>query len=188
MRCREIATENVESLPENASVADAAKLMAVTGLGFLPVCDTQRRVLGVVTDRDLVVQSMARGLDPGLTPITCVMSRPPVNCFVDGDLGMAERIMAEEQKSRLVLVDQNGAFAGVLSIADIAERAPKREALRTLQAVLWREALGPRGGAPRDQEPFLTPEPEPTGDRAHAHAHDTVFTGGRHGGGYTEFP
>ncbi|HXJ23412.1 MAG TPA: CBS domain-containing protein [Polyangia bacterium] len=188
MRCRDIASENIESLPENASVADAAKLMAASGLGFLPICDTKRKVLGVVTDRDLVVQSMARGLDPGLTPITSLMSRPPVTCFVDGDLEMAERMMAEEQKSRLVLVDESGGFAGVLSIADIAERAPKREALRTLQAVLWREALGPRGGAPRDQEPFLTPEPEPTGDHAHAHARDTVFTGGRHDGGYTEFP
>jgi CBS domain-containing protein len=186
MRCREIATENIESLPENASVADAAKLMAVTGLGFLPVCDADRKVLGVVTDRDLVVQSMARGLDPGLTPITSVMTRPAVTYFVDGDLGMAEQLMAEEQKSRLVLIDQDGVLAGVLSIADIAERAPKREALRTLQAVLWREALGPRGGAPRDQEPFLTPEPEPTGD--HARPRDTVFTGGRHDDGYTEFP
>jgi CBS domain-containing protein len=186
MRCREIAREEIESLPENASVADAAKLMAVTGLGFLPICDGGRKVLGVVTDRDLVVQSMARGLDPGLTPVTSVMSQPAVTYFIDGDLGMAEQLMAQEQKSRIVLVDQNGALAGVLSIADIAERAPKREALRTLQAVLWREALGPRGGAPRDQEPFLTPEPEPTGDRARAH--DTVFTGGRHNDGYTEFP
>jgi CBS-domain-containing membrane protein len=176
----------MESLPENASVADAAKLMAVTGVGFLPICDADHKVLGVVTDRDLVVTAMARGLDPALTPITSVMSRPPVTCFVDGDLGMAERMMAEEQKSRLVLVDQKGLLAGVLSIADIAERAPKREALRTLQAVLWREALGPRGGAPSDQEPFLTPEPEPTGDRPHAQ--DTVFTGGRHNDGYTEFP
>jgi CBS domain-containing protein len=186
MRCREIATENMESLPENASVADAARLMAVTGVGFLPICDADRKVLGVVTDRDLVVKAMSRGLDPGLTPITSVMSHPPVTCFVDGDLGMAERMMAEEQKSRLVLVDQKGFLAGVLSIADIAERAPKREALRTLQAVLWREALGPRGGAPRDQEPFLTPEPEPTGDRPRAH--DTVFTGGHRNDGYTEFP
>ena len=187
MRCREIATENMESLPENASVADAAKLMAVKGLGFLPVCDGDRKVLGVVTDRDLVVQAMARGLDPGQTPITSVMSRPPVTCFVDGDLGMAERVMADEQKSRLVLVDQDGTLAGVLSIADIAERAPKREALRTLQAVLWREALGPRGGAPADQERFLTPEPEAAGERGHAQQ-PTVFTGGHHDDGYTEFP
>ena len=57
MRCRDIvATENTESLPENATLADAARLMTETGLGFLPVCDADRRVLGVLTDRDLVVK------------------------------------------------------------------------------------------------------------------------------------
>ncbi|HVT10295.1 MAG TPA: CBS domain-containing protein [Polyangia bacterium] len=185
MRCRDIvATENIESLPENATVADAARLMSETGVGFLPVCDADSKVLGVVTDRDLVVNAMARGLDPAATPVTSVMSHPAVTCFIDGDLGMAEDLMAEEQKSRIVLVDGDGRVAGVLSIADIVERAPKREALRTLQAVLWREALGPRAGAPRDQPPFLTPEAHPP----HGRADETVFTGGKHDDGYTEFP
>lgn len=184
MRCREIATENTESLPENATLLEAAKLMAESGVGFLPVCDADRKVLGVLTDRDLVVQAMARGVDPATTPVTAVMTRPAVTCFIDGDLGMAEDLMAEEQKSRIVMVDGDGRVAGVLSIADIVERAPKREALRTLQAVLWREALGPRAGAPRDQEPFLTPEAHPQ----HQRGDQTVFTGGRHDDGYTEFP
>src|SRR6185312_10951053 len=107
-----------------------------------------------------------------------------VSCFIDGDLKMAEDLMAEQQKSRIVLADEDGRLAGVLSIADIAERAPKRQALRTLQAVLWREALGPRAGAPADQKPFLTP----TGDEERPHADRTVFTGGHHDDGYTEFP
>jgi CBS domain-containing protein len=184
MRCREIATENTESLPENATLLEAAKLMAESGVGFLPVCDADRKVLGVLPDRDLVVHAMARGADPATTPVTAVMTRPAVTCFIDGDLGMAEDLMAEEQKSRIVMVDGDGRVAGVLSIADIVERAPKREALRTLQAVLWREALGPRAGAPRDQEPFLTPEAQPQ----HQRGDQTVFTGGRHDDGYTEFP
>ncbi len=185
MRCRDVvATENVESLPEKATAADAARLMAQTGVGFLPVCDADAKVLGVLTDRDVVVKAVARGLDPASTPVTSIMSHPAVTCFIDGDLGMAEDLMAEEQKSRIVLTDPDGHLAGVLSIADIAERAPKREALRTLQAVLWREALGPRAGAPRDQEPFLTP----AADDERPHAEGTVFTGGHRDNGYTEFP
>jgi len=185
MRCRDIvATENAESLPENATVADAARSMAAAGVGFLPICDADSRVLGVVTDRDLVVNAIARGRDPATTPVTAVMSRPAVSCFIDGDLGMAEELMAEQQRSRIVLTDEDGRLAGVLSIADIAERAPKREALRTLQAVLWREALGPRAGAPADQKPFLTPAADDERPRDEA----TVFTGGHHDDGYTEFP
>jgi signal-transduction protein with cAMP-binding, CBS, and nucleotidyltransferase domain len=185
MRCRDVvATEIAENLPENATVADAARLMAETGVGFLPVCDPDRRVLGVLTDRDVVVKVVARGQDPARTPVTAIMTRPVLSCFIDGDLGMAEDLMAEQQKSRIVLTDQDGRLAGVLSIADIAERAPKRQALRTLQAVLWRDALGPRGGAPADQEPFLTPAREDE----RPHADDTVFTGGHRDAGYTEFP
>lgn len=185
MRCKDVvATENTESLTENATAADAARVMTETGLGFLPICDGDQRVLGVVTDRDLVVKAMSRGADPAATPVTAIMSHPAVTCFIDGDLKVAEDLMAEQQKSRIVLTDADGRLAGVLSIADIAERAPKRQALRTLQAVLWRDALGPRAGAPRDQKPFLTP----TGDNERPHADPTVFTGGNHDDGYTEFP
>ncbi len=183
MRCRDVvATENTESLPETATAADAARLMTDSGVGFLPICDADRKVLGVLTDRDLVVRVVACGADPVATPVAGIMSRPAVACFIDGDLGMAENLMIEEQKSRVVLTDADGRLAAVLSIADIAERAPKRDALRTLQLVLWREALGPRGGAPRNQAPFLTPDAHPPRDGA------TVFTGGHRGGGYSEFP
>lgn len=185
MRCRDVvATENTESLSENATVADAARLMADAGVGFLPVCDAAGQVVGVVTDRDLVVQAIARGREPGTTAVNEIMSHPALSCFIDGDLAVAEDLMAKEQKSRIVLTGEDGRLAGVLSIADIAERAPKREALRTLQAVLWRDALGPRAGAPRDQPPFLTPATEnerPSSDQ-------TVFVGGRHDDGYSEFP
>ncbi len=185
MRCRDVvATENTESLPENATMADAARLMAETGIGFVPICDGDAKVLGVLTDRDVVVKAVARGLDPATTPVTSIMSHPAVTCFIDGDLGMAEELMAEQQRSRIVLTDPDGRLAGVLSIADIAERAPKREALRTLQAVLWRDALGPRAGAPRDQPPFLTPAAEDE----RPHDDETVFTGGHRNNGYTEFP
>lgn len=183
MRCRDVvATEMTESLPENATAADAARVMTDSGVGFVPICDADRKVLGVLTDRDLVVKVIAAGADPATTPVTAIMSRPAIACFIDGDLSMAETLMIEEQKSRIVLTDQDGRLAAVLSIADIAERAPKREALRTLQLVLWREALGPRAGAPRDQAPFLTPDPHPPRDG------ETVFTGGHRGSGYSEFP
>ena len=183
MRCRDVvAMGNAESLPENATAADAARLMTDSGIGFLPIFDADRKVLGVVTDRDLIVKVIARGAEPATTPVTSIMSQPPITCFIDGDLGMAEDVMAEQQKSHVVLTDQDGRLAGVLSIADIVERAPKRQALRTLQLILWREALGPRAGAPRDQAPFLTPDTHPPRDGA------TVFTGGHRDGGYTEFP
>ena len=74
--------------------------------------------------------------------------------------------MVEERKSRLVITDARGRVEGVLSLADLIEHAPARQALRTAKAVLWREALGPRAGAARG-EPLLQDDPV-----ARAHAHD----------------
>jgi CBS domain-containing protein len=189
MKCRDIMSQNLETLSERDSVGRAARLMATTGVGFLPVCDAELRVVGVVTDRDLVTRGLAYDRDGETTWVAKVMTAPVVTCPADADLRVAEQLMAEQRKSRLVVIDEEGRLAGVLSIADLIERAPQREALQTLKAVLWREALGPRAGALRGQPmlrdlpppPIMRPSdlPHPTGD---------VFTGGNHAGSTKEFP
>src|SRR5207253_3478068 len=60
MKCRDIMNTNVESLREKDTIQKAAQVMAETGAGFLPICDGKRRVVGVVTDRDLTVRVLAK--------------------------------------------------------------------------------------------------------------------------------
>ncbi len=142
-------------------------------------------MLGVLTDRDLVVKGMARGLDAATTPVSTVMTQPAVTCFIDGDLGMAEDLMAEEQKSRLVLTDGDGRVAGVLSIADIVERAPEaRGAADAAGRALARGAGPARGRAARPG----ARSSRRRHTRNTARGDETVFTGGKHDDGYTEFP
>jgi CBS-domain-containing membrane protein len=190
MKCIDVASEFFETLAAGDSVARAAEVMAESGVGFLPICDADQKVLGVVTDRDLVIAGMAKGLDPKATPVTQIMSTPAITCLAEADLRVVEDLMAEERKARIVLIEPDGRLAGVVSIADIIEKAPKRQALRTLKAVLWREALGPRAGAPRGQ-PLLQDEPlparPPEEDLPHSSG-STVFAGGHHDPGMTEFP
>lgn len=188
MKCRDIMSTNLELLSETDTIARAAGVMAAAGVGFLPICDANRKVIGVVTDRDLVTRALARGVDARTTSAAMVMTSPAITCLADADLRRAEELMAAEQKSRIVVTDEDGSLAGVVSVADLIEHAPKRQALRTIQAVLWREALGPRAGAApgrpllKDLPPGpVLPErdlPHPTG----------VFTGGRHDTGAKEFP
>ena len=189
MKCIDVASEYFETLSAGDSVARAAEVMAESGVGFLPICDADQKVLGVVTDRDLVVAGMAKGLDPAATPITQIMSTPAITCLAAGDLRVAEDLMAEERKARIVLIEADGRMAGIVSIADIIEKAPKRQALRTLKAVLWREALGPRAGAPRGQ-PLLQDEPlaPRPAEEDLPHSSSTAFVGGHHDRGMTEFP
>jgi CBS domain-containing protein len=189
MKCSDIMSKNVELLFDGDSVDRAAAIMAGAQVGFLPVCDGDRKVLGVVTDRDLVTRVMAMGRNPKTTAVRDVMSSPALTCFVDADLHLAEDLMREEGKMHVVLVHQDGTLAGSISLAEIVENAPTREAIRTARSVSMRDALGPRGGAAPD-EPLLQDEPIaprlPEADRPHRD--DTVFARGRRATDTKEFP
>ncbi|MES1209928.1 MAG: CBS domain-containing protein [Pseudomonadota bacterium] len=189
MECKDIMSSNLEWLTEKDTIAEAAKKMADTGLGFLPVCDAQMRVIGALTDRDVTVRAVARGLDPRSTSAAMVMTSPAITCLASADVREAERLMAEARKSRIPVVAQEGALVGIISLADLVEHAPRGQVWKTLQAVLWREALGPRGGAPAGQ-PLLKDDPIARAQVVSddAHPRPTVFIGGSHTVETKEFP
>jgi len=141
MKCYEIMSTNLEWLTERDTIRAAADRMAEAGVGFLPICDGDRRVIGVVTDRDLVTRAIAKSVVPATTSAALVMSSPALTCPETADVREAEELMATERKSRLVIVDRAGRLVGVLSLVDLLEHARSRQALRTARAVLWREAL-----------------------------------------------
>lgn len=189
MQCKDIMNSNLEWLTEKTTIAAAAMTMADTGVGFLPVCDARMRVIGVVTDRDVTVRAVAKGLDVRGTTAAMVMTSPAITVLASADLREAERLMTRARASRVAVVDKEGTLVGVISLADLVERGPRAQAWRTLRAVLWRDALGARGGAPAWQ-PLLKDDPvaraQPVPD--HAPAGETVFTGGNHTVETKEFP
>lgn len=189
MKCRDVMSKKVETLAETDTIARAAEVMREAGVGFLPICGANRRVIGVVTDRDLVTRGMSEGLDSKTTSAAMIMTSPVVTCLAEADLREAEELMVRERRARLVVTNGDGTLAGVLSLADLVEHAPGREALRTVRSVLWREALGPRGGAAPGQRLLkdypLAPE-APEGDEEALRP--TVFSGGQHDNGAKEFP
>ena len=190
MKCSEIMNRNLELLFEHDTIVKAAHVMAETGVGFLPICDGHKRPIGVVTDRDLTVRALAKKVPAETTTAAMVMTSPVLTCLETTDLRDAEELMKNEQKGRLVITDAEGRVVGVLSLADIVEHAPARQVLDTIRAVLWREALGPRGGAARGQpllqdDPVARKQPIPDDD---GKARDTVFTGGHYDTGTKEFP
>jgi CBS domain-containing protein len=190
MKCAEIMSKNLEWLNENDTVQKAASLMADAGIGFLPICDKWKRVIGVVTDRDLTTRALAKKLAPETTSASLVMTAPPITCLETADVREAEELMATERKARLVITDAEGKLAGVLSLADLVEHAPGRQSLKTVRAVLWREALGPRGGATR-ADPLLKDDPALSKLPAESDevvVRPTVFTGGHRGVDTKEFP
>ncbi len=143
-RCASVMKTVPQSVNADDPIRLAAEIMAAANIGFLPVCDDDGgKVVGTVTDRDIVVRAIARGLDPALARVTEVMSRDVITCRAEDELTLAEQLMANYQVARLVITDEDGGLEGVISLSDIAEHEPARRAARTLRAVAAREAPRP---------------------------------------------
>lgn len=142
MQCKDVMLTLVFDCKMSMTAEECAQLMRAEHIGFLPVSDGDGRLVGVVTDRDLVVRVMAQKRPPS-TPIGEIMSgRPFLTCTPGDDLRALERRMAEERKSRAVVEDADGKIIGVISLSDIAQA--ERSAARTgklLRDVTHRESV-----------------------------------------------
>jgi len=139
MKCSEIMKRDVRSIPEAASLMSAAALMRDANVGFLPVCNASGRVVGTITDRDIVIRGVASEWKPMMS-VTDVMSKEGlVACTPNDDLQTAESRMAQAHVSRILVVDDDFRLKGVISLSDIAVRDRER-AIDTLRAVASREA------------------------------------------------
>ncbi len=121
------------------TVQDAAHLMKEQNIGFLPVCDDDGKVQGAVTDRDITIRIVAEG-HPPQTTVREAMTSEVVACKADDDVQLAERMMARNHKSRVVVTDDGGKLLGVISLSDIYDREDDPErAARTAKEVVQRE-------------------------------------------------
>ena len=139
MRCQDLMKKNLECASPQDTVQTAARRMRDTNIGFLPVCDQSKRVLGTVTDRDLAIRVLADG-GPASTRIEDVMTREVVCCGPEDELQMAEGLMAKNQKSRIMCIDNNGKLVGIISLSDIAQHESGTGPAETLRQVTTREA------------------------------------------------
>jgi CBS domain-containing protein len=114
----DVMTASPCSVASSATAADAARLMREEDVGSLPVVHNDR-IVGVVTDRDLVVRVIAAGLDPEATPVFEIASDRPVTVDVSTGLDEALQLMAEHQVRRLPVVEDDR-LVGVIAQADVA--------------------------------------------------------------------
>jgi CBS domain-containing protein len=115
---RDVMTSNPESCSSDSSVADAAKAMARQDVGPIPVVDGERLV-GLLTDRDIVVRVVAEGRDPQSTTVREVASSDLTTVSPDEDLDRALQLLAERQVRRLPVVEGEK-LVGIVAQADIA--------------------------------------------------------------------
>src|SRR6266705_5106537 len=120
MLCQELMKTDVECVAPETTVEDAAVRMREVNIGFLPVCDDARRVLGTITDRDIVIRVVASG-ESADQPVENFLSRRVVACRPTDSLTDAEELMSRERVSRMLCINERDELEGVLSLSDIAQ-------------------------------------------------------------------
>jgi CBS domain-containing protein len=135
MKVKEIMTTDVAIVTPTVTVLDAAKRMRDLDIGILPVCDG-KRLVGMITDRDITIRATAEARDPTSTLVRDCMTPELDYCFEDQSEVEAERIMAEKQIRRLPVLTREKQLAGIVSLGDIATQCGKLEETgRTLREI-----------------------------------------------------
>ncbi|HET7010308.1 MAG TPA: CBS domain-containing protein [Anaerolineales bacterium] len=128
-QCSELMTKDPVCCLPDSSAADAARLMKRENIGPIPVIENERtrKLVGIVTDRDLALKIVAEGRDPTSTKVEAVMTREVVTCRAEDDLQKALNAMSEHQLRRIPVVDNDNRILGIISQADVATRVDQSE-------------------------------------------------------------
>jgi CBS domain-containing protein len=123
VRCDDVMRTDVPLVQEQTSIQHVAQLMRDENVGFVPIVrdDGSRRLVGVVTDRDIVVAAVADELDLRETPIGHIMTQPVIAATPDEEVESALGKMASLEIRRLPIIDEEHRVLGVLSLHDVAQ-------------------------------------------------------------------
>jgi len=119
MQVHEIMTPTVRIADPNMTIRDAAWCMRADDLGALPVGENDR-LIGMVTDRDIVVRAVAEERSAGNTTVRQVMSQGICYCFENDDAEGAAQVMAKHQVRRLPVLNRDKRLVGVIALADLS--------------------------------------------------------------------
>lgn len=134
VKCREIMTANVTTATREMTLRDVARLLREGDMGSVPVIEGGRLV-GIVTDRDIVVRAIAEGKGPE-TPVAEAMTTEIYSVRPDDFAFKAVRLMGDKQVRRIPVVEPDGSLAGIISMADVAlEMEDEREIAETLEEI-----------------------------------------------------
>ncbi len=134
MPISQVMTREVEVVSPEDTLKDAAERMRTLNVGPVPVCDGEKLV-GIITDRDIVVRAVAQGMDPTETRVSQAMTDQVACVFADEDVEVAVWKMREEQIRRILVVDHDNKLVGIVSLGDIAMAMGEQEAGETLEAI-----------------------------------------------------
>ena len=138
MKVQDVMTKDPACVTPGASIREAAQLMQREDIGIVPVVDEQgtKRLVGVVTDRDIAIRIVAEGRG-GDTRVSEIMTtRDLATCSADDDIAEVMEAMADEQVRRIPIIDGGGLLVGIVAQADIVRKTRDSErAERTVEQI-----------------------------------------------------
>ena len=128
-KCNDLMTKNPVCCSPNDTVSNVAQLMKNKDFGSVPIIENEqtRKLVGIVTDRDLALKIVAEGRDPKSTNTEAVMTRKVVTCRAEDDLQKALDAMSGHKLRRIPVVDNDNAIVGIIAQADVATRVDQPE-------------------------------------------------------------
>ena len=123
-KCSDVMTRNPVCAQPDDSVASVARLMKENDIGPVPIVgdNNSKKLVGIVTDRDLAIKVVAAGRDPQTTPVREVMTTNVITCRDDDEIETALDAMSTQQLRRIPVVDDGNMLLGIIAQADIATR------------------------------------------------------------------
>lgn len=131
-KCSDVMTKDPVCVLPDEMVTEVAQIMQDEDIGSVPVIEDEKskKLIGIVTDRDLALKVVAEGHDPKSTRVADVMTRQVVTCYEDDSVQKALDAMSEHQLRRIPVVDKHEQIVGIIAQADVATRVdePKKTA------------------------------------------------------------
>src|SRR5919108_968127 len=137
----DVMTTRPRAVTPQTPLSEVAELMETDDVGAVPIVESDRLV-GIVTDRDIVIRANAKGKDPRGMPAAEASSRELVAVSPDDDLSDALKVMAEHQVRRLAVTGEDERLLGVISQADVAQHAKEKQTGELVESIS-REPEGP---------------------------------------------
>ena len=134
MEIRDVMTKDVDLVSTATTLAEAARIMRDDDVGAVPVAEDDRLV-GMLTDRDIVVRAIADGKDPGATPASEAMTEKVLYCFDDQPVEEVAQNMGEQQIRRLLVVTRDKRLVGIVSLGDLSTSGAARTAGEALEDI-----------------------------------------------------
>lgn len=119
MKINECMNQDVCFVKPDCKVYDAARIMNENHIGCIPICDDEKKVLGVITDRDIVLRTVACDKDTKTTPVSEIMTTHVYTCECEQEVQEAEELMAKNQIRRIPIVDSSSKMVGILTTGDL---------------------------------------------------------------------